>query len=165
MPFFEFNAFRAAGIKDVLPFWRKGDLAFFRKVRKNEQERPILELTRPEWAETEIDSVRVRTKIENATDEEKLEITHLVKGDILPTVSTRDKRRTTANIWTSGNRIYSVNNPVKFHAYLGDIKNDSQQSGEANYVREFIKTVTEFEKKEYNNYLDWLYHEMERQVD
>ena len=43
MPFFEFNAFRAAGIKDILPFWRKGDLALFRKVHTDFHERPKLD--------------------------------------------------------------------------------------------------------------------------
>lgn len=32
-------------------------------------------------------------------------------------------------------------------------------------VADFIEMITKLEKKEYNNYLDWLYHEMERQID
>ena len=47
MPFFEFNAFRAAGIKDIFPFWRKGDLALFRKIHSNSTERPVYKEDKP----------------------------------------------------------------------------------------------------------------------
>jgi hypothetical protein len=35
----------------------------------------------------------------------------LVDGDILPTMSRRDRRRRAANVWTSGNRIFRTDNP------------------------------------------------------
>jgi hypothetical protein len=165
MPFFEFNAFRSAGIKDILPFWRKGDLAFFRKVHTDKHERPVLDEHKTEWTEKEIDTVRIRTKVEKSSDNEELKITHLIKEDILPTVSTRDKRREEANVWTSGNRIYKVSNTKRFLQLLNDFDNRKPNTKEEKHVADFINTVTEFEKKEYNNYLDWLYHEMERQTD
>ncbi len=166
MPFFEFNAFRAAGVKDILPFWRKGDLALFRKVHTDTQERPQIDEKQPEWVEREIDTVRLRVKVEDDTRQEnELKVSHLVKGDILPTISSRDKRRSGANVWTSGNRIFRVNDSVKFIKILDDLKNGFSKTKEQKYVTGFLKTITEFEKKEYNNYLDWLYHEMERQID
>lgn len=165
MPFFEFNAFRAAGIKDIFPFWRKGDFALFRKVHTDKHERPVLDEHKIEWTEKEIDTVRIRTKDEKSSDNEEFKITHLIKGDILPTVSTRDKRRDEANVWTSGNRIYKVSNTKKFLQFLNDFENEKPKTKEQKLVADFINSITEFEKKEYNNYLDWLYHEMERQTD
>lgn len=165
MPFFEFNAFRAAGIKDILPFWRKGDFALFRKVHTDKHERPVLDEHKIEWTEKEIDTVRIRTKDEKCSDNEEFKITHLIKGDILPTVSTRDRRRDEANVWTSGNRIYKVSNTKKFLQLLNDFENEKPKTKEQKLVADFINSITEFEKKEYNNYLDWLYHEMERQTD
>lgn len=166
MPFFEFNAFRAAGIDAILPFWRKGDLALFRKVHSDIHKRPKLDEIRPEWIEKEVDTVRIRVKVEK-TDKQKneLKVDHLIKGDILPTVSSRDKRRDAANIWTSGNRVFKVNDAEKFIQLLDDLKKGKPKTKELKYLKDFINTVTEFEKKEYNNYLDWLYHEMERQID
>jgi hypothetical protein len=165
MPFFEFNAFRAAGIKDILPFWRKGDLALFRKVHTDKHERPLLDEHRVDWTEKEIDTVRIRTKVEKSYDRDELKITHLIKGDILPNVSTRDKRREEANVWTSGNRIYKVSNTKRFLQLLNGFDKGKPKTKEENLVADFINSVTELEKKEYNNYLDWLYHEMERQTD
>lgn len=166
MPFFEFNAFRAAGINDILPFWRKGDLALFRKIQGDSQKRPTINETRPIWVEREIDTVRIRIKIEEYNDHnEELRIEHLVKGDILPSVSTRDKRRELANLWTSGNRVFKINDVNKFLQLTDDLKNGKPKSKEIKLVADFLKIITDLEKKEYNNYLDWLYHEMERQTD
>jgi hypothetical protein len=166
MPFFEFNAFRAAGVKDILPFWRKGDLALFRKVHSPSLKRPILNEKNPKWEEVEIDTVRIRVKVEKSKAENKeLKITSLVKGDILPTVSTRDERRKSANVWTSGNRIYKVKNPKKFLLDLQSLQSGKRKVKEIEVTSDFVKTIADLEKKEYNNYLDWLYHEMERQVD
>ncbi len=166
MPFFEFNAFRAAGIKDILPFWRKGDLALFRKVHTDFYERPKLDEERSDWEEREIDTVRIRVKIEKVEEKTNdLEISHLIKGDILPTVSTRDKRRDKANVWTSGNRTFNVNNTSKFIELLDDLKNGKPKDKDLKLVGDFVSAIAEFEKKEYNDYLDWLYHEMERHTD
>lgn len=163
MPFFEFNAFRAAGIKDVLPFWRKGDLALFRRVPSETTKRPTIDKKLSEWVEREVDTVRIRIKIETTKpSDDELKISNLIKGDILPTISSRDQRRSKANIWTSGNRVFSVNNTEKFIRYLDNLK--KRKNSKLGIVEDFLNTITEFEKKEYNNYLDWLYHEMERQI-
>lgn len=62
--------------------------------------------------------------------EDALVITHLSKGDILPTVSTRDKRRDLANIWTSGNRIFNVNNAGKFLQLIDDYQSEKLRNKE-----------------------------------
>ena len=166
MPFFEFNAFRAAGIKEIQPFWRKGDLALFRKVKLDFLGRPKLNEKKPEWVEKEIETIRIRVKVKKKKlHNSKLMISNLIKGDILPTVSNRDKRRKTANVWTSGNRIFNVNDTEKFTKLLDDFKNGNSFTNELELVANFVNMVTDFEKKEYNNYLEWLYHEMERQIN
>ncbi len=117
MPFFEFNAFRAAGITDILPFWRKGDFIVFRKIKSDSVTRPHLSVVPNEWHEREIKSVRFRVHLkhtEKINENEAICINSIIKGDILPTVSRRHLLRDKANIWTSGNRIFTTNNPFKF---------------------------------------------------
>jgi len=164
MPFFEFNAYRSAGISNIFPFWRKGDLAFFRKIENKKTERPVFENSTITWIEREVESVRLRINL-SCEDENNapINIENIVKGDILPSVSTRDERRNSANIWTSGNRIFRVNKPKKFIHILDTLNKSNSFDSDSQTVMDFITYITEVEKKEYNDYLDWLYHEMERQ--
>jgi hypothetical protein len=167
MPFFEFNAFRSAGIKSTTPFWRSGDLAVFRKVTSGSTVRPSFHDVGNKWIEKEIETVRIRVRIGEKVDA-KLPIVFesIVKGDILPTVSARDERREHANVWTSGNRIFKVSNPEKLISALNSIKAGNKDLGkEEKEVLYFVEMLAELEKKEYNDYLDWLYHEMERQIN
>lgn len=162
MPFFEFNAFRAAGIRDILPFWRKGDFAIFRKVDHIELERPLFASDHNLWKEFEIKDVRFRVLVQDQKKDDGIEIEHLVNGDILPSVSSRDPRRKDANIWTSGNRIFRISNPTVFFQYGFDYsKNTLRNDRNFKLITEFIDYVTEIENKEYINYKDWLTYEME----
>ncbi|MES1181734.1 MAG: class I SAM-dependent methyltransferase, partial [Flavobacterium sp.] len=112
MPFFEFNAFRSAGLENIQPFWRKGDFALFRKTDHKELPRPNTTNKEILWVEREIGEVRFRIKIEKHLKyPDTVVIDHLVNGDILPSVSSRDLRRQEANLWTTGNRIFNVKNP------------------------------------------------------
>jgi hypothetical protein len=161
MPFFEFNALRAAGIKNISPLWRKGDYVKFQKFENTTLERPNGDLVSSKWQEIEIDTVRFKVNLED-TQTEKFDIKHIVLGDILPTVSSRDERRTLANLWTSGNRIYHVSNPRMFlnyaHSYSNLNKIPSKQSIIA---KEYIDYIIDIENKEYSNYLDWINYELE----
>lgn len=170
MPFFEFNAFRAAGIENILPFWRKGDLAIFRKVTDVSIERPVYVPMQSNWIEKEYNSSRIRIKINeqnettiNSSDE--IVFDSLIKGDILPTVSSRDSRRENANIWTSGNRIFQTNRPDLVLAALEKIVKGHSLTDEQQKTQSFFDAITKFEQEEFNNYLDWIYYEMERQAD
>jgi hypothetical protein len=164
MPFFEFNAFRAAGIESMSPFWRKGDLAILRKVKIESSERPKNQNADDSWVEREFDNIRYRVKIENANEKnDEISISHLVRGDILPTVSTRDERRAKANIWTSGNRIFKVNDCKKFLRIIDDKSRKKSDNPDLVTVNSFLETITTLEKREYNDYLNWLYLEMEEE--
>ncbi|RZJ51493.1 MAG: class I SAM-dependent methyltransferase [Flavobacterium sp.] len=166
MPFFEFNAFRIAGVKDVLPFWRKGDLAIFKKTENIETLRPLVNDVIEEWIEIQIDTVRFRIKMDKTTGTKlPLQIHSIVDTEILPSISARDIRRNEANVWTSGNRIYKVQNSAKFVTLLEHIKSKKFEKIQEKDVAKQIELIIKFEKEEYNNYLDWLYHEMERHFD
>jgi hypothetical protein len=168
MPFFEFNAFRAAGIADILPFWRNGDLAIFRKVDEVKIERPPTSVEETSWVEKEYGKVRIRVKVAEAPagSNGELHFTHLVSNDILPTVSSRHEKRHLANIMTSGNRIFSVNDPKTFLLNLEAVIQGKPLKTK-NYinVEKFISLIADLEKKEYNDFLNWIYYEMERQTD
>lgn len=165
MPFFEFNAFRAAGVEDILPNWRKGDLAIFRKVEDKKSKRPTLKENLPNWVEKEINSVRFRVKLNNSKKIIKeLTIKHLISGDILPTVSSREPLRNIANVWTSGNRIYMVSDPNHFFKILKNYEQLPPKTTKNKNIVDFINTISSFEEKEYNNYLNWLYYELEREI-
>lgn len=170
MPFFEFNAFRTAGIKNILPFWRKGDLAIFRKITDVSIERPNYTPMKSNWIEKEYNSSRIRIKVDdqgNKSEENDNDaaINSLVKGDILPTVSSRDSRRKKANIWTSGNRIFQTDNPVFVLETLDKIIKGNTLTADQQQIQAFFDTICKFEEAEFKEYLDWIYYEMERQAD
>lgn len=108
-PFFEMNALKADGII-VSREWRKGDFCIFRKTQEVPEPKQ-LQSEAPEWKEVTID--RVRFKI-FPTDKSQLfdpRLVSLIPGDILPSVSRRDPRRSLATVWTSGNRIFRCDSP------------------------------------------------------
>ena len=156
MPFFEYNAFRTAGASNVLPFWRKGDLVFFRKMSKKATKRPNLDFIPQNWKEFEFENVRIRVNLDsdNVLDQ-KLTIESLTKNDILPSVSRSNNIRKMANIWTSGNRIFRTNNVNIFEESLRKKNNQ--------LVNNWLKMILELESNEYKNYLAHIYYEMERQ--
>jgi hypothetical protein len=167
MPFFEFNAFRASGIKNIAPFWRKGDLALFRKIEEKKSVRPKSITTFNDWVEKEIDIVRFRVKktYNGKNQQQNFLIKHLIPGDILPSVSSRHPKRKSVNIWTSGNRVFQTSNPELFLRLLDVYKySKSNNTKEFKIVADFVRIVVDLEKKEYNNYLDWLYYEMEKRT-
>ncbi|MDY0903801.1 hypothetical protein [Pedobacter sp. CFBP9032] len=169
MPFFEFNAFRAAGVTDILPFWRKGDFVIFKKLIDTNEERPALLLNQENWTEINIEGVRLRVKKDpkSVDTTENLKIESIVHGDILPTISSRDERRREANIWTSGNRIFWTNDTYKFLSIYDAAQAGKEslfEASELETVNGFLQMITNLEKKEFNDFIDWLYYEMERET-
>jgi hypothetical protein len=164
-PFFEWNAHRTAGVC-ASPIWRHGDLAIFEKMILSEIKRPDHKEDSDNWKEVEIDSCRIRVRIDDQSvnsENESFSAKPLVGNQILPSVSSRDPRRAKANIFTSGNRVFHTNCPVKLYTHLqyyrGKIPVSSEESKE---IFDFISFVTQSEHSEYNEYLEWIYNEMER---
>lgn len=162
MPFFEFNAFRSAGIGNILPFWRTGDVVMFKKVRESDSKRPPFIEPTSTWTEKIFDSVRIRVNTALKSDG-KFKIEYLLAQGILPSVSKSDERRKNVNIWTSGNRIYYVNDPELFVRHMNNFEHPVGDSAEEAEIHSFIKTIVDLEKKEFEEYLNWMYYEMERQ--
>jgi hypothetical protein len=155
MPFFEFNAFRSAKVENILPFWRKGDLVFFRKVSSPFSKRPALDIPTENWMEMQKESTRIRVNVNlSYSNESKINIGNLISGDIIPSVSRSHYLRKEANVWTSGNRAFKVNNPKLFWEALNQGTND--------IVNQWLEIITDLEKKEYRDYLEHIYYEMER---
>jgi hypothetical protein len=163
MPFFEFNAFRAAGVHNILPFWRTGDVVTFKKIREANTERPEFVESTSIWNEKIIESVRIRVNTALESDGEFAIKSLISPNDILPSVSKSDDRRNGVNIWTSGNRIYNVSKPSIFLKYLHTFGKPTDGSEHEKTVHSFIQMIIDFEKKEFDDYLNWLYYEMERQ--
>lgn len=109
-PFFERNALAAAAI--VAPQqWRRGDLIVFRKTRTSARPPLTASGRNHDWAEVSVDRMRLFVRSDSQARPGDAHLRSLVQGDILPTVSRRDPRRSLANVWTSGNRIFRTDNP------------------------------------------------------
>lgn len=108
-PFFERNALRAAGIAPP-PQWRRGDLLVFRRLAA-----PSLPVPRSHsgrmWTEVAIGRMRLFIGTGGNGASGDADLVSIVAGDVLPSVSRRDPRRSPANVWTSGNRVFRTNNP------------------------------------------------------
>ena len=107
-PLFEKNALDAEGFTKISSNWRRGDLAlFYRRKEFHAQSKPSY--SKSNWEEIQIKSVRIRVRISQDTKFQDPNLKSLVPNDILPSVSRRDERRNLADVWTSGNRIFSCN--------------------------------------------------------
>lgn len=109
-PFFERNALGAAGIYPP-PQWRRGDLVVFRKSHAALRLPPTSSAGRRGWTEVPIGRMRLLIRGGGEASSGDANLKSLVDGDVLPTVSRRDRRRGRANVWTSGNRIFRTDNP------------------------------------------------------
>jgi hypothetical protein len=153
MPPFERNALRAAGLSEFVPFdWRRGDLLVFEHTRLGEGTRPLRAAAPAVWAERVLGGVRLRVRPDqDAGDDPRLQ--SLVEGDILPSVSRRDLRRSQARLWTSGNRVFGCAAPSLLLRVLDeqDLKDggDRPPSAWVREAREAVKTVVEREREEY----------------
>jgi len=109
-PYFELNALRALGIEAPVT-WRRGDLFILRKTEKLCIEMPQFVRPGPPWVEAVIGRMRIRVRGEDSGIGDRPRLLTLVDGDILSSVSRRDPRRSSANVWTSGNRVFACTDP------------------------------------------------------
>lgn len=112
-PFFEANALTAAGIY-APPRWRRGDLMILRKLRRSSRAPALSSGRRHGWVEVPVGRMRLFIKPDGRADAKSglLGLIPHLEGDVLPTVSRRDRRRSAARVWTSGNRVYRSDNPA-----------------------------------------------------
>jgi hypothetical protein len=105
-PPFEKNALAAAGVPAVPWDWRRGDLARFVTVGKTVAGRPSPPGTPDAWEEESVGNVRIKSRTCAEDGFRDPTLSSVVPGDILASVSRRDAARATADVWTSGNRIF-----------------------------------------------------------
>lgn len=106
-PPFEQNALRAEGLCDILVDWRCADLAILRKELLYNIERPSGLLDREVWTNVAIDGIQWRIRESGLLGFHSPELIGLLPGDVLTSVSRRAVLRHQADVWTTGNRIFS----------------------------------------------------------
>jgi hypothetical protein len=116
-PPFERNALRAAGILNIGAEWRRGDLWVLRKQRGRARRWPG-DVYQSRWLEFRFGAVRVRVDADTSAQRGDPSLVPLVDGDILPSVSRRDRRRSLVRVWTTGNRVYGCGAPWRLAACL-----------------------------------------------
>ena len=117
-PFFERNALRASRFQQVAPAWRRGDLLTFRKTGGSFPKHDSVNVDGSAWDEVSINGVRFRVRRVEGDGFADPRLKKLVGGDILPTVSRRDGRRSQALVWTSGNRVFRCHGASVFTIIL-----------------------------------------------
>jgi hypothetical protein len=127
-PFFERNALRAAGILNVAPDWRRGDLWTLRKTDVCRVEW-LGDIARRDWREFIFGSVRLRVDCEAHCIGSDPRLRSIVDGDVLPSVSRRDSRRIRAHVWTTGNRVFACDAPLELASMVSDWQRQCHEQG------------------------------------
>jgi len=106
-PLFERNALAAVDIRNYPVEWRRGNLVTFAIRDECMAERPCLPSQGITWQEEVVRGVRLRVRNNHGEGFASPVLGQLVEGDVLPSVSRRDERRTAADVWSCGNRVFS----------------------------------------------------------
>lgn len=120
--------FEAASLKVTAPDlpvpddWRVGDTLTLEKI---DEAAPQLAptATADAWQEVAFGPVRIKLRRTKSPD-----LGPLVPGDVLDTVSRRDPIRDQIGLWTSGNRVFSLNDPAIFGKLITLCHTDVMQS-------------------------------------
>ncbi|MGH3770487.1 MAG: hypothetical protein ACRDRW_03660, partial [Pseudonocardiaceae bacterium] len=112
-PHFEAVSLQAAACGASIPTsWRRGDVLLFKRLSRSvtvfqHSAHDPLSAGR-QWREVHFGPVRVKlAERPTGTD-----VGSLVHGDVLTTVSRRDPVRKRVGMWTSGNRVFTLANPL-----------------------------------------------------
>jgi hypothetical protein len=122
-PYFEHNALRHEGITLPLTSWRRADLAIFSKERRNGIKQPLL-VSRNDWSSRSFFGIKIRKSNSKGFIDPTL--VSLVDGDVLTSVSRRDPRRQSADVWTSGNRVFACKGTNILAIILRNMPSNSQ---------------------------------------
>lgn len=123
MPHFEAASLKVAAPELAVPDdWRVGDILTLEKI---DEALPQLApaATDDGWREVAFGPVRIKLRRTKSPD-----LGPLVPGDVLDTVSRRDPIRDKIGLWTSGNRVFSLNNPTIFATLIMLCHTDIMQS-------------------------------------
>lgn len=145
-PPFEVKALEVKNITNYPIDWRKGSVMIFEKEKDkkiNKIESNIK--NRVLWQDAIISNVRFKIKCENIHREEYVK--HITKNDIYPTVSMRNHLYDLANVWSSGNRVYSCKNTFLFFSIVDQLSKIGKLTDK--YLEELDGDYSE--KREYYN--------------
>lgn len=109
-PHFEANSLRAtlAEAESIVPHtWRVGDLLRLYKTSPATWQPPPTAAQR--WRDSTFGPVRIKLRPSGAATN----LSPLVAGDVLATVSRRDPIRHRIGVWTSGNRVFGLSDPTR----------------------------------------------------
>jgi len=110
-PPFEQNALGAQGLTGIPLTWRRGDLAVFACEGSSSESRPAPCPPESPWLEAVVQSVRIRFRQQRHDTFTDPQLRSIVEGDVLASVSRRHPIRSTADVWTSGNRVFACGAP------------------------------------------------------
>jgi hypothetical protein len=120
MPPFEHAALKAAGLAAFVPGdWRQGDLVSLERTGEVVAPRPVHR--RQRWTERAIEGVRIQIDADARPTGVDPGLISIVEGDVLSSVSRRDPRRTSARVWTSGNRVFGCAAPARLVGVIDDL--------------------------------------------
>ena len=122
-PHFEVTSLRAAAPDLPVPGdWRVGDVLALEKAGDPLRELPP-SLPTEAWHEVLFGPVRIKLRRTEPPD-----LGQIVTGNVLDTVSRRDPIRDQIGLWTSGNRVFSLNHPKVFAKIIDLCHSDVMQS-------------------------------------
>lgn len=114
MPHFERMSLRKLLPEVAVPTdWRVGDLLVLRKASERRGGRQP-RVPGERWSEVRVGPVRIKLRDSGSS----VDMEPLVPGDVLDTVSRRDRVRSRIGMWTSGNRVYGIANPARIQRLL-----------------------------------------------
>lgn len=145
-PPFEVSALTAAGLPDFCTTWRRGDILTFLKVGEVAPFEADTDLAEPSpWKEVSVGQSRVRIRPPTEDTPRRSYLSSVVEGDVLDSVSRRDRRREHPNVWTSTNHVYCTDYPDQLMAALQSLTNGSMASTLPGEALTAAKTIIEGE--------------------
>ncbi len=121
-PPFEQNALNAAGI-EVRSDWRSGTLWILRKEHGHNLPRPYRQsIQDDQWWESSILGTRIRFKKLAQLCFDDPTLTPIIDGNVLMSVSRRNRMREFVDVWTSGNRVFACRGTDVLHQIATAIK-------------------------------------------
>lgn len=110
-PPFESNSLSAVGCRLCGRPWRRGTLCVFQKIKRTCTPRPRFESPGERWSEASLYGTRFKFRHRRLSGFDDPSLRSLVDGDILPTVSRRERLREQVDVWSSGNRVFRCSAP------------------------------------------------------
>jgi putative N6-adenine methyltransferase len=167
-PLFERNALRAAGVESCPEDWRRGDLAMFEYDGVRAEQGSLAVASRDSWKEVRFGSVRICIRPQRYAGWNDPRPCQIVAGDVLPSVSRRDKRLSSVAAWTSGNRVFACEGTFALWKIAESLKardcpaaslaseiGRKLEQRQAREVEEAAKKLTEVIEVEEQEIADW----------